>query len=262
MRDMQNPIGYRFGSFELDRRTGELLRNGVRIKLQEQPFKLLLTLIENAPDILTRDELAKKLWNNETFVNFDHSLNIAMYKIRTALGDAAENAQFVETIPKRGYRFIAPVEAIFENTVVAAPIELIHEPAKRSRLSRLRIVWAFLSIVVAAVALGGFIRNRTDSPAIASSGYTQLTNFADSASAPAISPDGRLLAFIRGDSSFRSVGQIYVKRLPDGDPIQLTEDPRLKYGIAFSPDGTQIVYTVTNPGRFGFDTVMVPASGG
>src|SRR5262249_35690597 len=119
---MQNSIGYRFGSFELDRRTGELRRNGVRIKLQEQPFKLLLILFENAPDIISGDELAKKLWDNASFVNFDHSLNIAMYKIRTALGDAAENAHFVETIPKRGYRFIAPVEPIIETTVVESTI--------------------------------------------------------------------------------------------------------------------------------------------
>src|SRR5215467_13238894 len=102
----------------------------------------------------TREDLAKKIWDNDTFVNFDHSLNIAMYKIRTALGDTAENARFVETVPKRGYRFIAPVEPIIETAVVNAPID---EPAKQSVVSHWRNAWTFVSIVVAAVILAGII---------------------------------------------------------------------------------------------------------
>jgi DNA-binding winged helix-turn-helix (wHTH) protein/Tol biopolymer transport system component len=260
MREIQNSIGYRFGSFEIDRRTGELRRDGVRIKLQEQPFKLLEILLENAPDLLTREELAKKIWDNDTFVNFDHSLNIAMYKIRTALGDTAENARFVETVPKRGYRFIAPVEPIPEPDTQwpASDILMPKLPAVRHS----RKAWAFLGIFVIAIALVGIVLNRTNSSAPLNFAYTQLTNFPDAAFAPAISSDGRLLAFIRGNTDFPSMGQIYVKRLPDGDPIQLSEDPRPKYGIAFSPDGTQITYTVTNPERYGRDTVTVPATGG
>src|SRR5262249_26473799 len=91
----------------------------------------------------------------------------------------------------------------------------------------------------------------------------QLTNFADAAFAPAISPDGRMLAFIRGDPSpFMTLGQVYVKLLPNGEPVQLTRDSRLKFGLTFSPDSTRINYTVTDPVRWGWDTVSVSALGG
>ena len=120
MQQTPAPMGYRFGIFELDLRAGELRKNGLKIKLQEQPVRLLVILLEHAPELVTRDELASTLWNKDTFVNFDHSLSIAMNKIREALGEAAENARFVETLPKRGYRFIAPVEAPRAPAAIAA----------------------------------------------------------------------------------------------------------------------------------------------
>ena len=88
----------RFGTFEVDRRTGELRRNGTKVKLQEQPLQVLLTLLERPGDLVTRDELRCRLWQDGTFVDFDHGLNTAVRRLRDALGDSAENPRFVETV--------------------------------------------------------------------------------------------------------------------------------------------------------------------
>ena len=111
----------RFGVFEADLQAGELRKQGVRIKLQEQPFQLLLVLVDRAGEVVTRDELQRRLWTVETFVDFDRSLNKAINKLREALEDSAENPRFIETIPKRGYRFIAPVETTTGRTESVSP---------------------------------------------------------------------------------------------------------------------------------------------
>lgn len=100
----------RFGPFELDLKTGELRGDGHRVRLQEQPFQVLAFLIERAGDLVTRQELRDRLWPQAVFVDFDHGVNKAVTKIRRALGDAAESPRYVETLERRGYRFIAPVE--------------------------------------------------------------------------------------------------------------------------------------------------------
>lgn len=101
----------RFGVFELDFSTGELRKSGVRLRLQGQPIQVLTLLLERAGDVVTREELRQKLWASDTFVDFDHSLNTAINKVREALGDSAASPRFVETLARRGYRFIAPVQA-------------------------------------------------------------------------------------------------------------------------------------------------------
>lgn len=100
----------RFGLFELDLKAGELRKNGVKLRLQGQPFQVLALLLERAGDIVTREELQQKLWPCDTFVDFDHSLNTAINKVREALGDSASSPRFIETLARRGYRFIAPVQ--------------------------------------------------------------------------------------------------------------------------------------------------------
>ena len=97
-----------FGIFEADLQAGELRRSGVRIRLQGQPFKLLAALLERPGEVVSREALQQRLWGSDTTVDFDHSLGIAVNKLREALGDHAENPRFVETLAKRGYRFIAP----------------------------------------------------------------------------------------------------------------------------------------------------------
>ena len=99
----------RFGVFQVDTRSGEVFKHGIRLKLQDQPFQVLLMLLERPGEVVARDEIRQRLWSENTFVDFDHSLNIAINKLRDCLGDSADNPRFIETLPRRGYRFLAPV---------------------------------------------------------------------------------------------------------------------------------------------------------
>jgi len=99
-----------FGSFKLDLKAGELHQDGRKILLQEQPFQVLKMLLQHPGEVVTREEIRKKLWPNDTIVEFDHSINAAIKKLRLALGDSAEEPQYVETVARRGYRLVVPVE--------------------------------------------------------------------------------------------------------------------------------------------------------
>src|SRR5215472_15600698 len=99
----------RFGVFEADLTAGELRKNGARVRLQDQPFQVLAALLERPLEVVSREELRQRIWPSDTFVDFDHSLNTAVNKIREALGDSASNPRFLETLPRKGYRFLAPV---------------------------------------------------------------------------------------------------------------------------------------------------------
>src|SRR5208282_3221678 len=101
----------RFGVFELDLSAGELRKSGVKLRLQGQPFQVLALLLERAGEVVTREELQQRLWPSDTFVDFDHSLNTAINKVREALGDSASSPRYVETLARRGYRFIAPLQS-------------------------------------------------------------------------------------------------------------------------------------------------------
>jgi cholera toxin transcriptional activator len=112
----------RFGVFELDRKAGELRKSGVKLRLQGQPFQVLTLLLDRAGEVVTREELQQQLWPSDTFVDFDHSLNTAINKVREALGDSASSPRYVETLARRGYRFIASVHMeIAPDEMVAAP---------------------------------------------------------------------------------------------------------------------------------------------
>jgi TolB-like protein/DNA-binding winged helix-turn-helix (wHTH) protein/Tfp pilus assembly protein PilF len=120
----------RFDQFELDLRTAEIYKEGKRIKLQDQPCQVLALLTERPGELVTREELQKKLWPNYTFVDFDHGVNIAINKLRDALGDSAEHPRFIETLPRRGYRWLAPVECVGDisaNVRVTVPVSAPHE---------------------------------------------------------------------------------------------------------------------------------------
>ena len=156
---------YRFGVFEVFPEAGEVYRQGHRVKLQEQPFRLLITLVEHPGEIVTREALCQRLWPENTFVEFDQSLGTAVTKLRQALGDDAENPRFVETVPKRGYRFLAPVTCISPEpaapsaaNVLDLPLGGDHSvvahavvaPHRRSRRNLLLAVGAASLVVVAA----------------------------------------------------------------------------------------------------------------
>jgi cholera toxin transcriptional activator len=122
----------RFGVFELDLAAGELRKNGTRLRLQDQPFHVLGLLLERAGDVVTREELRQKLWPADTFVDFDHSLNTAVNKLRETLGDSASSPRYIETLARRGYRFIAPVQNIVgtaeRNSAAAAVTQNFPDP--------------------------------------------------------------------------------------------------------------------------------------
>ena len=116
-RSCSFPWLVRFGTFEVDLPSGELRKSGVKLKLTGQPFQVLAILLERPGEVVTREELQKRLWP-DTFVDVDHNLNTAINKIREVLGDSAESPRFVETLPRRGYRFTAPVEGRGESQAV------------------------------------------------------------------------------------------------------------------------------------------------
>ena len=139
-----------FGVFEVDARAGELRKSGLKIKLQEQPLQILTLLLEHPGEVVTREEIQRKLWPTDTFVDFEHSLNTAVTKLRQALGDDADNPRFIETLPRRGYRFVGAVNGKQEPLTAALPTLTLDEPPPiHARISR---VWIVLS-GVAAVAL-------------------------------------------------------------------------------------------------------------
>ncbi|MGH9617135.1 MAG: winged helix-turn-helix domain-containing protein, partial [Acidobacteriaceae bacterium] len=113
---------YRFGVFEADAATGELRRQGARIKLNAQPFQLLLLLLDRPGVLLTREDISRELWPDGTFVDSEHGVNAAINRIRDAIGDSASNPRFVETLARRGYRFVAPVEHIGAGETYTVPV--------------------------------------------------------------------------------------------------------------------------------------------
>src|SRR5215472_6565357 len=115
---------YRFGLFEADLEQGTLTRQGAAVKLQEQPFRILALLLESRGEVLTREELRKKIWPDGTYVEFDGSMNTALMKLRAALNDSADNPVFIETVPRKGYRFIAPVELVAEDPTITTAIRI------------------------------------------------------------------------------------------------------------------------------------------
>jgi cholera toxin transcriptional activator len=129
---------YRFGAFEADATTGELRRQGIRIKLNAQPFQVLLMLIDHPGQLLTREEISKELWADGTFVDYEHGVNSAINRIREALGDTAASPRFVETLARRGYRFVAPVERIGEEPR-PTPADLSVEESTVSARSGMRL---------------------------------------------------------------------------------------------------------------------------
>jgi DNA-binding winged helix-turn-helix (wHTH) protein/Tol biopolymer transport system component len=193
----QEPQALHFGIFDVDLRAGELRRNGVRVKLQEQPFHILAQLLERPGDVVTREELRQRLWPADTFVDFDHSLNAAVRRLRDALGDSAENPIFVETVARRGYRFLAPVSVKANNGNVTALPAVEALPAVASRARRnwwLAGVAAAIALVYLGVKLGLLFAH---SHAALPVRVTQLTANPedDRVRAAAISPDGRYLAY-------------------------------------------------------------------
>jgi DNA-binding winged helix-turn-helix (wHTH) protein/Tol biopolymer transport system component len=144
----------RFGAFEADLHSGEVRKSGNRIKLQDQPFKVLQILLERPGNLVTREELQTRIWPEETYGDFDHAVNVAVGKLRTALGDCADNPSFIETVPRRGYRFVATLEGSAVETAPApAPVVTV-PPTEAPRRGRKLALAALLALVAVGILLG------------------------------------------------------------------------------------------------------------
>ena len=140
MTEQTHDRRYRFGVFEADAATGELRRQGVRVRLTAQPFQVLLLLLDRPGDLLTREDISRELWPDGTFVDYEHGVNSAVNRIREAIGDTAGNPRFIETLARRGYRFVAPVERITPAGMTAPSPSLPIEQAAPVTKPRLRIL--------------------------------------------------------------------------------------------------------------------------
>jgi Tol biopolymer transport system component/DNA-binding winged helix-turn-helix (wHTH) protein len=198
------PDKIRFGRFELDVTSGELRKSGILLKLQPQPFRVLLLLIESAGQVVTREEIQRCLWTDSTFVDFEHGINFSINQVRCALTDSAENPRYVETIPKRGYRFIAPVEVPFglKRPVVSMPVQLQSVTTSRLRpeleaiTSRRRSAMMMIVIFAAAFLGSAYFLSHRAAPA---AGIKPRRLTANPSGMPVdramISPDGKYLAY-------------------------------------------------------------------
>lgn len=187
------PPPLRFGNFELDLRAGELRRAGVKLKLSGQPFQILTILLEHAGEVVTRDELQRQLWP-DTVVDFDHSLNKAINKIREVLGDSAESPRYVETLPRRGYRFVAPVASGGPASQKLAE-EASPKPPPKASLKPLYyglIVFGVALIIAAALTL--WKKVFSDEPTLRVIRFTKLTDDGQAKSGP-MATDGSRIYF-------------------------------------------------------------------
>jgi DNA-binding winged helix-turn-helix (wHTH) protein len=192
----------RFATFEVDLRSGEVRKGGVKLKLSGQPFQVLAILLERPGEVVTREELQKRLWP-DTFVDVDHNLNTAINKIREVLGDEAENPRFVETLPRRGYRFIGPTEG------KAARVEGIAKTR-----SRFRVVGAGLAgVALLGVAVLLFYLRPGSRPEVIPLVPLPFTSYVGTETAPAISRDGSRIAFAwNNNAATQSGGSISMSR--------------------------------------------------
>ena len=251
----QSPRIVRFGTFELHVQSGELRKSGLKLKLSGQPFQVLSILLERPGEVVTREELQKRLWP-DTFVDVDHNLNTAINKIREALGDSAETPRFVETLPRRGYRFVAPVEGAGVGKI---PVDVLNasaaqNPSKQPWSLRLAIVFAALVLLLVA---GFFLHERRTSSVPPKQRTLTRVTFDDGLQTGATwSPDGRYIAY---SSDRGGKFDIWVQQLSGGDPVQITKEPGNNWQPDWSPDGKYIAYR-SEEGDGGL--YIVPALGG
>jgi Tol biopolymer transport system component/DNA-binding winged helix-turn-helix (wHTH) protein len=285
--NVQNRV--RFGPFEADLRTHELWKGGIRLRLSGQPFQVLEMLLDKPGELVTRDELRLRMWPGDTFVDFSHGLNAAVNKLREALSDSAENPKYIETLPRRGYRFIgeveraAPVEIrksepAIPPAVVADPppavIPLTNEPAVLEAVEvappKRRRRWLKIALFAGGLLVFGLIglivvmtildqvrheeRGGVSSPLRAAA----IARISDPLMDPAFSPDGNLLAIRRLGRSPLSSG-IFVKRIGEEELRQLTHVPT-DCCPAFSPDGLWVAFSRLSEREFSI--FVVPVSGG
>lgn len=245
----------RFGIFEADLQERTLHRNGLTVKLQNQPFEVLAALLERPGETVTGEELSRRLWPDGTYVEFEHSLSTAILKVRRALDDSAENPRFIETIPRHGYRFIAPVEIVSESRFAASA-----QPDARRNLRR---AVPLVAVAAAAIAAAAYLvprgAARADPPTPG-----PLTTTPGWEHSPSFSPDGQQVAYVwceEGAWEVRGNCDIFIRSVGSDASVRLTDYPWVDSSPAWSPDGRHIAFLRSPPE--GTETyLLVPASSG
>jgi eukaryotic-like serine/threonine-protein kinase len=261
IRRKRMTVKLQFGVFELDQKPLELRKNGVPIRLGTQPLQLLAALLERSGQIVTRDELQERLWGQETFVDFELSLNKAVNRLREALNDEASRPRYIETVPRRGYRFIATVTAYsltetspaIQENILPRVATIAGEPRRTSvrgetngigpgsvsagsRARTTTIILVSIAGVLAVAAVTALLWHRP------SSNSPPATRFITSAAqcCARLTRDGKLLAYVSPDGA--GPPQIWVQQTDGGDAIQITKGPDGVIGPDFSPDGTHLAF--------------------
>ena len=268
---MQPAPVVRFAPFEVDLVAAELRKRGRKVPLQDQPFKVLALLLQRPGELVTREELQRALWPGDTFGEFDEGLNKAIQKLRQALDDSPDSPRFVETLPRKGYRFIAPVDhaADEENPANAQPTPLGKHPEYRAQNmadlkvavrdlkeesesgqltsvppARPNIGWKIIVVVAGLVAIlasgTAWFYLKSSRPA-APLKVVPLTTYPGSERFPSFSPDGNQVAF-SWDGDKQDNYDIYVQLADGGTPLRLTTNPAEDTAPAWSPDGRQIAF--------------------
>ena len=219
----------RFGVFEFDRDARELRKRGVKVRIQDQPFRVLEALLERPGSIVTREQLKERLWAEDEFVEFDKSLNTAIQKIRQALDDSATSPRFLETLPRVGYRFVAAVEQPVRTTT-------------SSRLTVRAFAVALAAFAFCAVALLAWFKQDPEStPEPFTLQPKPLTAYSGAERSPSLSPDGTQVAF-EWNGPNKDNFDIYVQVIGAAEPHRVTDDPAPDYIPEWSPDGRHIAF--------------------
>jgi Tol biopolymer transport system component/DNA-binding winged helix-turn-helix (wHTH) protein len=250
----------RFGDFELDLRSRELRRRGVKIALQERPFQVLEALLRTPGELVTRDALQREMWGGDTFVDFETGLNAAVRRLREALGDAAGVPRFVETLPRRGYRFIGSVQGASESVPrptaetpgepaapsgpsLAAPADAVAPP--RPGWSRRAMVASVVLAVILIGALVSVVRRPSDAGAASPPRIVPLTTTAGSEVTPTLSPDGNQVVFSWDGERSDGGGDrdLWLRLIGGGQEVRrLTSGPDDDVVPSWSPDGRQVAF--------------------
>jgi len=232
-----------FGVFELDISERELRKHGLKIKLQDQPLQILILLLEHAGKVVTREQIQTKLWEPGTHVDYENAINSAIRKLRDVLGDTADNPRFIETLARRGYRFVAPVSRNGGTIEIPAPRVLPSTDPKpvAKATSNARTWWMLAAALVLTVGLGvsvWLVRRADQGNQLTLA--VPLTGSPDAECCPSFSPDGSRVAFSRYEP--RVNPDVFVKLIGLGEPLRLTQNPAADIFPAWSPDGRWIAF--------------------
>jgi DNA-binding winged helix-turn-helix (wHTH) protein len=264
---IQPPIA-RFEDFEVNLETGEVWKAGRPVKVQDQPFKVLAALLERPGQIVTREDLRQLIWPDKDFGDFDHAINKSLAKLRATLGDSADVPHLIETLPRRGYRFIAPLKeqvdppaariiAPLQEQIVPSDVQA-HPAVAAVKKPWLMVGVLALVVIVAVVVAVALFRMFPKLREQSSTGgeIVRLVSMPGQQDLPAISPDGKQVAFEYSGGGQRG---IYIALVGGEKPLQLTKD--FDGNPAWSPDGRQIAFV-----RYGDPDqkkiYVVPAFGG